>query len=83
MARYFFHMRDGETILDREGIELANLDAVREEALRACGEMLRDIPEAIHNGEPFRLWVTDKPCGRGHTLFAVTVATKSGRLPEG
>jgi hypothetical protein len=51
MPRYFFHMRDGSTVLDAEGTELPDLKAARDEAIRACGEMLRDIPNTINDGE--------------------------------
>jgi hypothetical protein len=32
MARYYFHLRDGETILDGEGIDLPDLVAERRSA---------------------------------------------------
>ena len=47
MPRYFFHVRDRQDLRDTEGTELPSLDAVRLEALRASGEMLRG-----HKGEP-------------------------------
>jgi hypothetical protein len=77
MARFFFHVQDGSTFLDEEGTELPDPNAARQEAIRTCGEMLRDVPWAINNGEPFRLWVTDQPHGQGHTLFALMVAAQS------
>ena len=42
MPRYFFHVRDGKDLPDTEGSELPDLNAVRTEALKASGEMLRD-----------------------------------------
>ena len=42
MPRFFFHVRDGKDLPDTEGTELPNLAAVRAEALKASGEMLRD-----------------------------------------
>jgi hypothetical protein len=78
MPRYFFHMQDGSTVLDAEGTELPDLKAARDEAIQACGEMLRDIPNAINDGEPFRLWVTDGPRGQGNRVFALTVAAENG-----
>jgi len=78
MTRYFFHMQDGEAVVDDEqGLELPDLNAAREEAIRTCAEMLRDMPPAIKNGDPFRLWVTDQPSSRGTTMFAVTVTVES------
>ena len=39
MARYFFHIDDGCTILDDQGLDLPSLEAARLEAVMACGEM--------------------------------------------
>jgi hypothetical protein len=78
MTRYFFHVKDGTTVLDAEGFEFPTLKAAREEAIRACGDMLRDLPSTVTNGDPFRLWVTDQPSGHGNTIFTLTVTAKSG-----
>jgi hypothetical protein len=78
MPRYFFHVQDSSTVLDNEGLELPNLDAAREEAIRACGEIVRELPEALKKGDPFRLWLTDDPDGRGRTIFTVKVAAENG-----
>jgi hypothetical protein len=51
------------TVLDNEGLELPNLDAAREEAIRACGEIVRELPEALKKGDQFRLWVTASRTG--------------------
>jgi len=41
MQRYYFHIEDGgDTIVDREGIELADLDAAREEAVAAARQIM-------------------------------------------
>ena len=42
MARYFFHVRDGDTLLkdDEECQEFPNLEAVRREAIQAAREIL-------------------------------------------
>ena len=43
MPRYYFHIvADEKTIMDREGIELANLDAVREEAVAGARQVMSD-----------------------------------------
>ena len=49
MPRYFFNV-DGEPP-DSEGLELPDSDAARAEAIRAAGEMLRDIDGAFDGGE--------------------------------
>jgi|RifCSP13_3_1023840.scaffolds.fasta_scaffold76056_1 hypothetical protein len=44
MARYFFHVRDGDTLArdDEEGEELPNLEAVRLVAIAGARELLSD-----------------------------------------
>ena len=75
MPRYFFHVLDGDTSLDGVGLDLHDLAAARNEAIRACGEMVRDIPDAICNGNPWQMWVTDEPNGEGKTLFILNVSS--------
>lgn len=41
MARYFFHIRDGaDYVEDREGADLADLDAARFEAVESAREIV-------------------------------------------
>jgi uncharacterized protein DUF6894 len=49
MARYFFHLRDGDTLFtdDDEGEELRDLDAVRSYAIESARELLS---QAVLNG---------------------------------
>jgi hypothetical protein len=47
MALYYFHQMDGEEILDPEGIDLPDLEAVRHEAIRGAREILG---EDLRNG---------------------------------
>jgi uncharacterized protein DUF6894 len=44
MARYFFHLRDGDTLFqdDEEGEELPNLEAVRVYAVQSARELLSE-----------------------------------------
>ena len=43
MPRYFFNVHDGQDVApDMDGCELPDLAAVRVEAVRASGEVLRD-----------------------------------------
>ena len=65
-------------VLDGRGLEFPNFRAARDEAFRTCGEMLRQIPSAINNGDPFQLWVTDQPEGKGKKLLTLTVLAETG-----
>ena len=61
MARYFFNVVDGQIINDSEGSELADLAAVREEALRTTGELLRGGSHAdLWSGEQWSMHVKDE-----------------------
>jgi Domain of unknown function (DUF6894) len=71
MPLYFFHVDDGNTFLDDEGVEFPDLKTARQEAVRACGEMLRDyVSPKLWDGKPWRLWVTDNPDADGTPLFS-------------
>ena len=44
MPLYYFHVINGEeTIRDEEGIDLANMDEVREEALQAARQIMAEL----------------------------------------
>lgn len=60
MPRYFFNFKDGELFLDREGIELASVEAARAQAVVASGEMLKDRAGRFWDGAEWRMWVTDE-----------------------
>ena len=50
MTRYFFHIRNGEDLLeDDEGIDLPSLAAARKEAVLSAREL---IAESIASSEP-------------------------------
>ena len=81
MPRYFFHVDNGTTTLDSEGAELDDLETAEREAVLTCGEMLREVPLAILQDHPWRLWVTDQPNKLGGTLlFNLTVSLVQGVL---
>ena len=62
MPRYYFHVRDGRDLPDTEGSELPDLHAVRLEALRASGEMLRGNKGAAEfwSGDDWTMTVVDE-----------------------
>jgi hypothetical protein len=76
--RYYFHVRDGESLLDEEGVELAGMDAVREEAIQSSGDLLkREHGPNFWTGEPWKLWVTDQPNGDGNTVLMLTFSAQT------
>jgi len=62
VPRYFFHVRDGRDYPDDEGSEFPDLPAVRAEAIRSSGEMLRDNKgvDDFWTGHDWTMNVTDE-----------------------
>ena len=83
MPRYYFHIEDDRTELDRVGVELADLAAARDEAVRAAGEILRDgTAESLWSSKPWRMWVTQSRDPKGKTLFTLRFSATEGRFSE-
>ncbi len=59
MPRYFFHVIDGQNIIDKEGTELSGLRQARAEAIQLAGAILRDEGDKFWNGEEWHMNVTD------------------------
>jgi len=63
MPRYYFHIKDEvQTIHDREGIELRDLGAIREEATESAREMLSEKVRQGH-GPDGRAFVVENEQG--------------------
>ena len=60
MPRYFFHLKDGTTHMDNDGVELSGPDEARELAVVNSGEILRDLGTKFWTSDEWRLWVTDE-----------------------
>ncbi len=41
MARYYFHLQDGEFVADEEGVELSTLEAAKDAAVQLLVESLK------------------------------------------
>jgi hypothetical protein len=79
MPRYYFNIKDGYTSLDEVGVELADIDAARKEAVTFSGEVLRDATgETLWEGQPWQLWVTDQPGGKGKTFLTLSFSAVEG-----
>ncbi len=69
MARYFFHLRDHDsTLLDDEGVELADLAAVQRAALDAARDTLSHDIRAGFIDLRFRIDVEGEDGAVVHTL---------------
>ncbi|HZB38965.1 MAG TPA: hypothetical protein VE443_13335 [Beijerinckiaceae bacterium] len=60
MPRYFFHVIDGEEIIDGEGTMLAGVNEARAEAIVVSGEMLKDLGGKFWNNGQWQIRVTDE-----------------------
>ena len=58
--RYFFHLVDAhDSILDEDGVEVADFDELRAEAVKALAELRAHDPSAARDWKGWRLEVTD------------------------
>src|SRR4051795_8482442 len=82
MGLYYFHLKDGITILDSEGTDLPDLNAVRRTALATATEILGGMKTgpAFWSGEPWELWVTDQSEGRGTRVLTLQFAAVEGEM---
>ena len=78
MARYYFNQINGVFNPDDEGLEYATLEQARVEAVRYAGEVLRDHPTLVWQGEDFRVEVTDKNKSVLFTIIVVGVDPPAG-----
>lgn len=75
--RYYFHVKDGHIITDPEGVELATLDDLKKEAIQSSADLLKAMPnDPFWAGEPWLMWVTDKPNGAGNIVLSLTVVSQ-------
>lgn len=75
MPRYFFHVEDGVSHADAEGLELRGIEAAREHAVSYFAELLRDAPGNFWKDEDWVMRVTDETGLIFFTLhFTATIA---------
>ena len=60
MPRYFFHIQDGQSLSDQDGVELRGIDEVRNQAVVAAGEALRDQGGKFWNHGQWLMQVVDE-----------------------
>jgi hypothetical protein len=78
VARYFFNQINGVFKPDDDGLEFGTLEAARIEAVRYAGEVLRDHPTLVWQGEDFRVEVTDKKKMLVFTVIVVGIDPPAG-----
>lgn len=78
MPLYFFHSYGAEFI-DRIGTELPNDACAHSEAGRLAGTMLRDDPQFLFAGRPFRTEVVSEA---GECLFTIVTQAVTGVMSQ-
>jgi hypothetical protein len=74
MALHYFHMSNGETILDVKGTDIPDSSSVRKEAVRTARDLLNlRETDKLWDGNPWKVWVTDRPNGAGRTIAIIEV----------
>ena len=68
MPRFFFHLRDGETAEDPDGIFLPNAAMARLEAIRSARDIMAEDVRQGRLSLSFRIEVTDE---NGQPILAV------------
>jgi hypothetical protein len=78
MPLYYFNFRNGHTTLDDHGTELADLRALRREAVRASREffMTHEGTAEFWAGEPAKIWVTEGPNDTGKTVLTMELSVR-------
>ena len=71
MQRFYFHTQDGKPVRDGQGVELADLQEARLEAVGLIAQMLRDHPQEFWDTENLSVTVTDDT---GLTYFSILVS---------
>jgi hypothetical protein len=80
MPRYYFHLENGQTLLDNTGLDLRDIAAATNEALQSSGEILKDWTRStapLRNGTAWRRWVTEKPNGEGKTICTLRFSAET------
>ncbi|TPI32628.1 hypothetical protein FJ414_21380 [Mesorhizobium sp. B3-1-6] len=78
MTRYYFHVDNGTFVPDPEGVDLPDLDAARQEAVRTAGEMINDSKQSFW--EHMTPWIMNVTDDENHLLFTLQFAAK---VPSG
>jgi hypothetical protein len=79
MMRCYFNVTDGAVTLDGVGTEFPDLKSAQRSAVITAAEVLRDgHSDQLWYGEPWRLWVTDQPAGKGSVLFILNFSAAIG-----
>jgi hypothetical protein len=79
MPRFYFHIEDDITHIDHIGVELHDVEAARDEAVRAAGQILRNgAAKSLWSGKPWRMWVTLSPFAAEEPVLVLRFSAEEG-----
>ena len=73
-ARYFFHVQDGTSVPDDDGVELRDGEEAREQAVVAAGEALRNTGRKFWSSGEWAMHVVDES---GETVCRLRFSAES------
>lgn len=87
VPRFFFHVRDSTEIIDRVGTECTGREDARAQAVRAAGDMLKELGGRFWDDEQWRMSVTDEAgaavCAARNPPSRIALATaRQSGLPK-
>ena len=81
MARFFFHVVDGQFVPDPTGIECITQAQVKTQAVRIAGEMIKDLGAELWDTSRLDLFVCDEQ-NNTHLKLSFCAEDVSGALGE-
>jgi len=80
MPLLYFNFENGNIHPDNDGVDVLDMQAARDEAVRTLGDALRD-GEVGHlwDEKLCRLFVTDQPNGKGKVHLALHLTATGGK----
>ncbi len=82
MPRFFFHVVNSEFMPDHVGVECPTPDAVKEEAIRAAGALIKEQGLQVWTTASWYMFVCDEQ-NRTHLKLAFNVEDMRGELSGG
>jgi hypothetical protein len=79
MPRFFFHVHDGSSLVDRTGTELPSLTEAYTQAIAAAGELIKTAGIDLLAGAPWQMEVANE---QGHIVLTLHFSAKIGAKPE-
>ena len=78
MPRYYFHILNGKMLIDDVGVEVADIEAAKLEAVNYAGTVLTsEHPTDMWKGVPWEMRVTEGPSlDEGRTLLTLTLTAE-------